>query len=69
MHKNISYQVTLNAFKEAWKNDIQIFLFMFKQHEYTFYILKANYLLDAFDKFKELNVTQTVFRGTLMTLL
>lgn len=42
---------------------------MFKQHEYTIYILQANDLLDAFDKFKELNVTQIIFRGTSMTLL
>lgn len=42
---------------------------MFKQHEYIIYILKANHLLDSFDKFKELNITQIIFRGTLMTLL
>lgn len=42
---------------------------MFKQHECTIYSLKANYLLNTFDKFKELNVTLIIFRGTLMTLL
>lgn len=51
MHKHISYQVILNPFQrglEKWHPNI---LFMFKQHEYNIYILKANYLLDVFDKF------------------